>query len=97
MVTEATHKPVALRARLVVDLIGLSEDGANRRLRDASMDARPGCEVVLRVPPGTGLPVGGINALRAYGQHASIVVEAPDTATGEAWLRMFAGDPWEVI
>ena len=97
MVPEATRKSVALRARLVVDLVGLSDEGANRRLRDASMDARPGCEVVLRVPPGTHLPVSGINDLRAHGRHASVVVEAPDTATGDAWLRMFAGDPWEVI
>jgi len=88
---------VNLRARLVVDLVGLSDDGANRRLRDAAMDARPGCEVVLRVPPGTGLPVSGINSLRAHGKHASILIEAPDTATGEAWLRLFAGDPWEVF
>lgn len=60
-------RSVRLRARLVVDLLGLAEESATARLRAVAEDARPGCEIVLQVPASATLPVavllpGGLGA-----------------------------------
>jgi hypothetical protein len=94
------RRPVTIRARLLVDLTGRTGQSdwhqMSRRIRMAASDARPGAEIVLRVPAGPQIPVLDLSYLREHGQHSAITVEAPDTATGEQWIHALQGSWWEV-